>query len=457
VTAWDDVSISPSVEKIGPQRYAVAINSPVVEKSRVMATNTVPAPNRHAATPHQTPPVGHAAGIIVGLTAILAVVFIAFALPAAKSAPRDVPIGVAGPGASAAQIEEQLARTAPGGFLVTNYGDEAALREAITRRDVYGGVASTPQGPAVLIASGGSPMIAQSLSQIAAGLSQRAGLPVRTEDLAPLPGTDPRGVGLSAAALPLTLAGLLPAAALLLAFPNWPWLRLGAFATAAVLMTLTITALLRFVFGSIDAHFWAVSAGLLLGVLAMGLPVLGLGSLFGRAGIGIAAAVGVLLGNPLSGLAGAPQLPPERMGRLRPTAPPGRQRDLAALDGLLPGSVHRRHRNRGPGGPWVLGAGRCAAHSLWRPWSFTLGEVSPTQSRRQFQPARQVVVRGASLQRAGDPQSQQHVGGGDEQPPPVHPFQLRVGCRGEVTDQEDRAHDAEDEHHQLDAHVTPEP
>lgn len=301
-----------------------------------MATNTVPAPSRHAAPAHPSSPLGHAARIILGLAAALAVVFIAFALPAAKSAPHDVPIGVAGPAASAAQIEERLTQSAPGGFLVTNYGDEAALREAITRRDVYGGVVVTPQGPTVLIASGGSPMIAQSLSQIGAALSQHSGVPVATEDAAPLPSTDPRGVGLSAAALPLTLAGILPAAALLLTFPNRPWLRLGAFATAAVLMTLTITTLLRFAFGSIDAHFWAVSAGLLLGVLAMGLPVLGLGSLFGRAGIGIAAAVGVLLGNPLSGLAGAPELLPRGWGAFGQLLPQGANATLLRSTAYFP-------------------------------------------------------------------------------------------------------------------------
>lgn len=301
-----------------------------------MATNTVAAPSRHAASVHAATPARHAAGIVVSLTVILAVMFIAFALPATKSAPHDVPLGVAGPGASAAQIEEQLARTAPGGFLVTNYGNEAALREAITRRDVYGGVTVTPQGPTVLIASGGSPMIAQSLSQLGAALSQHSGAPVRTEDLAPLPATDPRGVGLSAAALPLTLAGLLPAVALLLAFPNRPWLRLGAFVAAAVLMTLTIATLLRFVFGSIDAHFWAVSAGLLLGVLAMGLPVLGLGSLFGRAGIGIAAAVGVLLGNPLSGLAGAPELLPRGWGAFGQLLPQGANATLLRSTAYFP-------------------------------------------------------------------------------------------------------------------------
>ncbi|MDF2823691.1 MAG: integral rane protein, partial [Mycobacterium sp.] len=172
--------------------------------------------------------------------------------------------------------------------------------------------------------------------QIGGALAQHSGAPLRTEDLVPLPGTDARGVGLSAAALPLTLAGLLPAVALLLAFPGRPWLRAGAFTAAAVVMTLTVAVLLRFVFGSIADHFWPVSAGLLLGVLAMGLPVLGLGSLFGRVGLGIGAAVAVLLGNPLSGLAGAPELLPAGWGTFGQLLPQGANATLLRSTAYFP-------------------------------------------------------------------------------------------------------------------------
>jgi hypothetical protein len=301
-----------------------------------MATSTLPQPNRHVAPAQQPPPAIRIVGIIVALAFVLSVVFIAFALPAAKSAPRDVPIGVAGPGASAAQVEQQLARNAPDAFQVTNYGEEAALREAILRRDVYGGIAFTPQGPTLLIATGGSPMVAAALNQIGTAMAQQAGASTHIEDLAPLPSDDARGVGLSAAALPLTLAGLLPAVALLLALPHRPWLRFGAFTAAAAVMALTITALLQFVFGSINSHFWAVSAGLLLGVLAMGLPVLGLGSVLGRVGIGIGAAVAVLLGNPLSGLASAPELLPHGWSTLGQVLPQGANATLLRSTAYFP-------------------------------------------------------------------------------------------------------------------------
>ena len=50
----------------------------------------------------------------------------------------------------------------------------------------------------------------------------------------------------------------------------------------AAVAGVTIAALLRYVFGSIDQNLWGVAGGLTLGVLAAGLSMLGLGSLFGR-------------------------------------------------------------------------------------------------------------------------------------------------------------------------------
>ena len=69
----------------------------------------------------------------------------------------------------------------------------------------------------------------------------------------------------------------------------------------AGLAGVTIAALLRYVFGSIDQNFWGVAGGLTLGVLATGLFMLGLGSLFGRAGLALGSAGGAAAGQPAVG------------------------------------------------------------------------------------------------------------------------------------------------------------
>ncbi|HEX2402565.1 MAG TPA: ABC transporter permease, partial [Mycobacterium sp.] len=88
---------------------------------------------------HEPPAAIRATGIVVALTTALAILAIAFALPAARSKPHDIPIGAAGPQAAGGQVADILEQHAPGAFALTYYPGEAALRDAIRNRDVYGG------------------------------------------------------------------------------------------------------------------------------------------------------------------------------------------------------------------------------------------------------------------------------------------------------------------------------
>jgi len=272
---------------------------------------------------HEPPTAIRATAIVVALTTALAILAIAFALPAARSKPHDIPIGAAGPQAASGQVADILEQHAPGAFALTYYPGEAALRDAIRNRDVYGGMSFRPDGRSLLIATGGSPVVAQMLTQIGNGVAQQAGVPLHTEDLAPPTADDPRGAGLAASALPITLAGLLPAVALVLLVRREVWTRLVAAVVFAAGAGVTIAALLRYVFGSIDQNLWGVAAGLTLGLLAAGLSVLGLGSLFGRGGLAVGALLALLLGNPLSGLTSAPEMLPSGWGTLGQWLPQG--------------------------------------------------------------------------------------------------------------------------------------
>ena len=302
------------------------------------------APPRHAqgSPAHREPPAAaKATGIVLALAVALAIVAIAFALPAARSKPHDVPIGAAGP--QAGQIADQLEKNAPGAFAVTTYPDEAALRDAILHRDVYGGFSIGAGGPSLLIATGGSPTVAQLLSQAGSGMAQHTGMQLRTQDLAPPTADDPRGAGLAASVLPITLAGLLPAVALVLLLRREVWTRFAATVVFSGLAGLTIAALLRYMLGSIDQNFWGVAGGLTLGVLAAGLSILGLGSLFGRVGLAVGALLALLFGNPLSGLNCAPEMLPSGWGTLGQYLPQGANatllRSTAFFDGAGAGTA----------------------------------------------------------------------------------------------------------------------
>jgi hypothetical protein len=115
------------------------------------------------------------------------------------------------------------------------------------------------------------------------------------------------------------------------------WTRFAAVVVFAGVAGVSIAALLRFVLGSIDANFWGVTGGLTLGVLAAGLSMLGLGSLFGRIGLALGALMALLLGNPLSGLNSAPEMLPAGWGQFGQWLPQGANatllRSTAFFDG----------------------------------------------------------------------------------------------------------------------------
>ncbi|HKE49945.1 MAG TPA: ABC transporter permease [Actinomycetes bacterium] len=303
-----------------------------------MATDA-PAGESDPAASGRSHPVGaEAVGIVVGLTAVLTVLFIAFALPAVKSGPHDVPLGVAGPAEAVAQVEQGLAGAAPGAFDVRGYRDEQALRAAILDRDIYGGVAPGPQGVRVFIASAASLPIAQGITNLANNLAAQTGTTPTIEDLKPLPPDDPRGGGLTAAGLPLTLGGILPAVVLIRRFPERPWLRVGAATAFALLAGFAVAAILKYWFGTVTGAYVPIALGLSLGIGAISLTLLGLESVAGWPGFGLGAAVMVLLGNPLSGIAAGPEFLPSGWGAFGQLLPPGANGTLLRSTGYFEGA-----------------------------------------------------------------------------------------------------------------------
>ncbi|WP_431231782.1 Ig-like domain-containing protein [Mycolicibacterium psychrotolerans] len=309
--------------------------------SSVVEKNPEARPGHAAERLRATSGATRALGIVVGLSVVVAVLAIAFALPAARSAPHDLPIGVAGP--HAGQVAALLQQNSPGSFRVTTYRDEPALRAAIRGRDEYGGLTLGPAGPVLLTATGAGPAVAQALSQLGNQLSKATAVPLRTEDLAPPAGRDPRGAGLIASGLPITIAGLLPAIVLVLLLPNRIWLRTSALLMVSATAAVTIAAVLRWVVGSLDGNAGGVAAALMLGLSGAGLAVLGLGTLFGRIGLALGSALALLLGNPLSGLASAPQMLPRGWGELGQYLPQGATatllRSTAFFDGAGAGAA----------------------------------------------------------------------------------------------------------------------
>lgn len=261
--------------------------------------------------------------VVLLLTVLLTVLLTAFVWPAVRTTVHDVPIAVAGPATAVEPVRAALAQRMPGAFDIVAAPDTAAAERLIREREVYGAVDLSGGRREVITASAASPTVAQVLQGVAAALNQAdPGRPVVVRDLVPLPADDPRGVGLSAGALPLVIAGLLAAVALTRLVRGTAARITGAVAFA-VTGGLAMAAVLQFWLGSLDGPYHANAGAIALTVAATSLTLLGLESLFGFVGLGVGAVVMMLVGNPLSGAASAPELLPGWSGRLGQLLPPG--------------------------------------------------------------------------------------------------------------------------------------
>ena len=301
-----------------------------------MTTEAVTRHTHHASPVHEPPAAIRATGIIVVLTVVLAILAIAFALPAARSKPHARsdrrgraawPPVVKSPTSSSSTLPA-LSRSP-----TTPAKRRCATRSATAT--VYGGISFGADGRKLLIATGGSPMVAQMLTQVGNGIAQQARMPLHTEDLAPPTADDPRGAGLAASALPITLAGLLPAVALVLLLKREIWTRLTAAVVFAAVAGTTIAALLRYVFGSIDQNVWGVAAGLTLGTACRRAVDAGAGLAVRTGGVGDRRIAGAAAGQPAVGPDQRAADAAERLGHLRSVATAGRNRDAAAVHCLL--------------------------------------------------------------------------------------------------------------------------
>ncbi|MGY1821670.1 hypothetical protein [Geodermatophilus sp. SYSU D00079] len=271
-------------------------------------------------------PTAHGARLVPGLVALFAVLLTvlltAFAWPAVRSEPRDLPVAVAGPPAATEPLTQALTAREPGAFDVRTVADEAAALEAVRDREVYGAVVAGADGPRVLVASAASPAVAQALGQVALGLGAATGTTVPVEDVVPTPEADPRGAGLAAGGLPLAIGGI-ATAALTVRLLSRTRQRIAAALGMALAGGMVTATVLGTWLGSLTGGWWAVTGVAALGIAATALALLGLVTVAGTPGFALGAATVVLLGNPLSGLTSAPELLPPGWGTLGQLLPPG--------------------------------------------------------------------------------------------------------------------------------------
>ncbi|MEV5751946.1 hypothetical protein AB0L00_29365 [Actinoallomurus sp. NPDC052308] len=277
--------------------------------------------------------------VAVLAVAVQALMVAAFTWPAARVAPRHVPIVVAGPAPAVASVAQRLDAERRGAFEVERRPDEAAARRALADREAYGAIVVGPAGPRVLVASAASPTIAQLLTQMSQQLSGRAA--PAPPDVVAADRDDPRGAAFGALVLPLVMSSLVGGVLLVFLAGAAGW-RLAGLVTFAVGGGLVTAAIVGGGLSVVPGAYLEIAGVVGLTVLAVSGAVVGLGAVMGRAGLGLAAAVMMLLANPLSGVTSAPELLPRPWGAIGQGMPAGAGgtllRSVAFFDGARAGS-----------------------------------------------------------------------------------------------------------------------
>jgi hypothetical protein len=258
--------------------------------------------------------------VAVAVVVVQALLVPLFAAPAANLAPRDLPIVVAGPPPATAALTDRLSTGRPGAFEITTVADAAAADRMLRDREAYAAIVVGPDGPSLHTASAASPTVATLLTQAAAGLA--AGRPVPTVDVVPSDPDDPRGAGFGAGFLPLALTGMLVGILLTLRVRSRAGRLTGLLAFAA-LAGLVGAGILQGWLGILPGSYLANAAAVGLFALATAGTVAGLGAVLGYPGVALGALLVFLVGNPLSGVASAPELLPQPWGALGQWLPVG--------------------------------------------------------------------------------------------------------------------------------------
>ena len=274
-------------------------------------------------------------------TVIVSLILVIFAWPLVTAAPSSLPVGIVGPAAVTTAVEQAVDSQAPGVFAWTEFDSADLAVTAISQREIYGAFVLSDTGLEVITASAANVAVAQLLSQVGQQISDATarsyGLTVLSPmviDVAPMPETDARGAGLSAAALPLVIAGIVAA---LLATVRMRFYRQRAVFVAKVSFVAgaAIAGILQGL-GILVGNWWLEWLAISIGIAAVGFVLVGLQALFKFPGIIVGILLFFIIGNPISATALPVEFYPGPLGNLGQLLPLGSEISLLRRISFFP-------------------------------------------------------------------------------------------------------------------------
>ena len=304
--------------------------------------------------------------------------------------PHDVRIEVVGANGAAARVNAVFDRAVPGGFDVEPAADEAAARDDVATGKAYGAIIDPPIGPVgLLTASAGGLAVQQIVTRAATAYALVQGRGIVQKDVVPLPPSDAAGVSAFFLQLGLLIPALLVSVLLyLIGRRSRVWARISGGVVYALCAAALGVLVMDAGFGALTGAPAALFGISVLAAMAFVVTVAALQAAFGLPGTAVAAAVLLIVGNPLNGVTVAIATSPRRL-------PPDRA-----------GFPEQRH-----------GASHQGSDLLWRP-AFTQGAFDLVcVDRRRVPHHRHRRLAPPSAATPGGAQSGRYLRKADSQPP----------------------------------------
>lgn len=248
--------------------------------------------------PRPHTPYKRVAVLSVILTIAISLFVLAFSWTSVTSSAKDIPIAIVGPAAQVEAVSTALTESGGDAFDISTVESRADAVAGIESRDLLGAIVLGADSE-VLETSAGSPIVSQLMSTVAAQLGQQAGVDVAITDVVPLSDSDPRGAGLSVAAFPLVLMGLLGGILFSLIVVGTRQ-RITAIVLYSIVGGFAVGGILQGLLGILQGNYLVNVAAIALATLGTAATLVGLHSLLGQKGIPIGAITTMFIANPIS-------------------------------------------------------------------------------------------------------------------------------------------------------------
>lgn len=235
----------------------------------------------------------------------------------------DLPVGLVAPSSVAQKVRSALENNAPGAFVLSTFSSTDEARTAIRERDIDGALVFASEQTLIMVASAAGEASSKAISGALGTVAEALGQSPTVEDVQPLPATDSRGMVPFFLVLGVTVSAFMFQQLSRSQARTFP---LGSAAISMVVFAALDGLLAALAVGAVvgfDSSYWSLAGVCALLALAVAAATAVFLRLFGRAGVGLAGLIVILLANASSGSVIGSHFLPQPFRWLSPVLPAG--------------------------------------------------------------------------------------------------------------------------------------